>query len=174
MATGLELPAAIIGIAGVVGIADVAIKSIVTVYRDIKELHDVPDEVEAICTEITTLNKAIGALDFLKTADETVKTTVKDSGLPHALQQCGKACDDLKKDLKLWTAKGVHKLRSKIKVKSNKAKIERYLANIRRASDFVVLAQLSVLLWVQDLTFPDGSLLTIRIVGSKLRSVQPV
>jgi hypothetical protein len=144
MATGLELPAAIIGIAGVVGIADVAVKGITTVYRHIKELKDVPEEIESICTELTTLDQAINGLDFLKTADDGVKGAVKSSGLPHALQQCANACNHLETDLQHWTKH--RKLHSRVKVVANKAKIEKYLANIRRASDFVIMAQLSVLL----------------------------
>lgn len=83
-------------LAAVVGIAEVGCRSISMLYAFLKDLREVPREVENIRIETSTLDQILSTLSRLASTNNDVLSFMDRVGLVQAVNRCGVACDRLR------------------------------------------------------------------------------
>jgi predicted DNA-binding protein YlxM (UPF0122 family) len=122
--SGLEMAA------GAIGITDVALKSIKGLYDVIQAYKEVPDKIKGFKSEIASLQNNLAGLKFLEIADEPTREEVTKTGVADAINSCGKACDEFKKKLDVWTKRGDDSFRDKVIIVRNRSSVQKYTAKI--------------------------------------------
>jgi hypothetical protein len=126
-------------IAAIVGLTEFGFRSIFSLYNAIKDLRNVPEEIESIQVEIGVLRQCL--IEFqIQTADnEHIAAAVKRFGFPRALEHCEQACAKLGANLHLWTVPNDRSWRKRIGYFVHKKETGEVLTTIRTAKETIIL-----------------------------------
>ncbi|KAK4893349.1 hypothetical protein LTR27_008245 [Elasticomyces elasticus] len=89
-------------IASVIGLTDVGVKGIHGLHNLIRDLRNVPDELRQLHGETASLQAKLAQLDFLKGEDDNVSAEVAAVGIDAAIEACGMACENFRKQIQGW------------------------------------------------------------------------
>lgn len=91
---------------GALGITDFALSGIKTLYRLINNLTETGNEVRAIRSSLERLSRPLHTLQTLSISDPVIPADIvkhlEDAGVAAAVNECGDACDKLRKGLEEW------------------------------------------------------------------------
>lgn len=134
--------------AGAIGITDAAVSSIDSARRLINSIREAKDVVSDIATGLENIQYPLASVSRLLQDDDALSVAarqdLKSAGVAEAVNECGKACESLSKDLKKWTRHSNNaklSFRDQVEVSIwNKEKIRTYRMRIQSCSVIVGLA----------------------------------
>jgi hypothetical protein len=134
--------------AAVVGILELSFRSICTLYDFLKELKEVPQQIERLLSEVTALKNILAALEYLQRADLRTQAIIARFDTPAALGNCAHSCAILQSDIRKWTRSGHHSLRAKVQVRWHKKSIEARVSHIAETKQTTLLSIAALQLYV--------------------------
>lgn len=127
-------------LAAVIGIAEVAFRAISSLYDFVKDLQDVPLEIERIKAETSTLDQTLRYLSSLDATHIELCEISERTGLARAVNRCGAACDRLLRDLYRWTTNSRRNTISKIQFRLHRRAFQQVISEIDAAKQTTILA----------------------------------
>jgi hypothetical protein len=126
--------------AAVAGILDVTFRSVCSFYEFLQELKEVPQQIERLRKEVTTLKNVLAVLEYLQRADPGTREIATRFDTPAALSNCAQVCEILHSDFRRWSRFGQQSFRTKIQVRWHKKGIEAQVSHIAVAKQTALLS----------------------------------
>jgi Na+/phosphate symporter len=126
-------------VSAVLGIADISFRGISALYDFVKDLRNVPKEVERIKREICALQKCLTQLSSLRLLDSESRAALHQVGLPEAVERCGKSCSELLALVQKRMTPGKSRVLAQLQYHFKKKDIESLLADLEVTKQTTVL-----------------------------------
>lgn len=126
--------------AAIFGIVDATFRSVSSLYEFLQDLKEVPQQIERLRKEVTTLKNVLAVLEYLQRADPGTQEIAARFDTPAALSNCAHVCDILHSDFRRWSRSGQQSFRTKIQIRWHKKGIEAQVSHIAVAKQTALLS----------------------------------